>query len=252
MRTSSPADLTSHGNLSVLYRLGLGATDSDYLKGLAMFVLLLSLLLAEETNEILDTLSPMEIKQIDELPDDERRYVLNRITNGTLPTRRDWFTLHTDEMFFAPGGIKIDQIVDESNFIGDNGSVWVEGVNTAGLSDDDALKTEGKMFLCVGNKQYTTVLGGSKTVMKIVRVNPKDSLPLLRELAEPRGYRVWGEGSQQLVLAKHMSSSSRTVRIEPLSGKRTEIKKSLLTKVDLKWVTEQEVAKRKAKEQKDQ
>lgn len=215
-----------------------------------MIIFLLSLLLLEETNEIFDTLSPMEIKQIGELPEGEGRYVLNCIKNATLPTRQNWSTLNTGEMFFAPPGIKIDQIVDESNFLGySSSSVWVEGVNTAGLSDDDLLKTQGKMFLCVGNKQYTTVLGGSKTVMKIILVSPEGGLELLREIAEPRGYRVWGEGSQQFVLAKFKSSSSKTVRIEPLSGKRTEIKKTLLTEVDLKWVAEQEVAKKKAKEE---
>lgn len=118
----------------------------------------------------------------------------------------------------VPGapGIKIGQIVDDSNFLGYSNSVWVEGVNTAGLSDDDILKTQGKIFLCVGNKQYTTVLGGSKTVMKITLIDPEGGLELLRKIAEPRGYHVWGEGSQQLVLAKYVSSSSKTVKIELL------------------------------------
>lgn len=214
-----------------------------------MIVLLLSLLLVEETNEVFETLSPMELQQIGELPEGEGRYVLKCIKNATLPTRQDWSTLNTGEMFLAPPGIKIGQIVDDSNFLGYSNSVWVEGVNTAGLSDDDILKTQGKIFLCVGNKQYTTVLGGSKTVMKITLIDPEGGLELLRKIAEPRGYHVWGEGSQQLVLAKYVSSSSKTVKIELLGGKRTEIKKTLLTELDLDWVTEQEVAKRKAKEQ---
>ena len=84
-------------------------------------------------------------------------------------------------------------------------------------------------------------MGSSKTVMKVVRVRPESALKVLRAIAQPRGYRVWGEGSGgQLLLAKYLRSSRNTVTVQPLDGKRTVIQKEKLTKVDVQWVAEQE------------
>lgn len=213
-----------------------------------MIAFLFAILLIEEKNEVFDTLTPMEIEQIDALPEGDRRYALALIKNATLPTRRDWFNVSKGELFFAPDLIEIDQVVDESNFIGGDREVWVEGVNTSNLSDDVSLRTKGAVFLCDGNKQYKTVLGSSKTVMNVVRVQPENSLEVLRAIAEPRGYHVWGEGSKNLVIAKYLSSSSRGVTIQPLTGKRTTIKREALTPVDEAWVSEQEIAKKQEKE----
>ena len=209
-----------------------------------MLVVLLCLLLAKETGEIVDTLAPMEIEQIGELPEGDRRYLLNRLKNGTFPSRYGWSDLNKGEMFIASTGIKVNQVVEESNFIAHDQSVWVEGVNTSNLSDDVGLNTKGSLFFCDGNKQYTTVLSGSKTVMKLTLINPDGSLELLRKIAEPRGYYVWGEGSENLVLAKYLRSSSKDVTIQPLDGKRRTIKRAALTAVDEKWVSDQEAAKK--------
>jgi hypothetical protein len=132
-----------------------------------MSIVLLSLLFVKETDEIVDTLSPMEIKQINELPTGDRQYATLCLKNGTLPTRSDWNDLQTREMFFAPEAIHVDQIVDKSNFTGSTkkvalygskiaeaiaestnsriDSVWVEGVGTSNLSDGDNLRTQTGM-----------------------------------------------------------------------------------------------------------
>ncbi len=210
-----------------------------------MFVFLFVFLSIEDTNEVFDTLTPMEIEEIDKLPEIERLYLLNRIKTGTFPTRRDWSNVNKGEMFFASDTIKVDQVVDESNFIGFyEKHIWFEGVNTTNLSDDVRLDTNGALFFCDGNKQYTTVLGASKTVMKVVRVRPEGALELLRAIAEPRGYHVWGEGGEQLVVAKYLSSSSRSIAVQSIAGKRKTIKRSALTPVDEEWVSEQEAAEK--------
>jgi hypothetical protein len=213
-----------------------------------MIAFLFAIMLIEEKTEAFDTLTPMEIEQIEELPAVDRRYTLALVKNVTLPTRRDWFNVTKGELFLAPDVIEIDQVVDESNFIGGDREVWVEGVNTSNLSDDALLRTKGAIFLCDGNKQYKTVLGSSKTVMNVVRVRPENSLDVLKAIAEPRGYHVWGEGSQHLVIAKYLSSSSRSVTIQPLSGKRTTIKREVLTPVDEEWVSAQELEKKQKKD----
>jgi hypothetical protein len=84
--------------------------------------------------------------------------------------------------------------------------------------------------------------------MNVVRVRPENSLDVLKAIAEPRGYHVWGEGSQHLVIAKYLSSSSRSVTIQPLSGKRTTIKREVLTPVDEEWVSAQELEKKQKKD----
>ena len=218
-----------------------------------MIIFLMAFFFIEETNEIFDTLSPMEIEQIGELPEGDRRYLLNRIKNGTFPTWSDLRNLNKGEMLIGEKeqAIRIDQIIDGSNFIGFGfgQSVWVDGVNTSNLSDDEILNIEGFLFFCDGNKQYTTVLGGSKTVMKLTIVSPEGSLELLRKIAEPRGFHVWGEGSKNLVIAKYLRSSSKDVTLQPLEGKRKTIKRASLTAVDEQWVSKQETAKKLEKEE---
>jgi hypothetical protein len=231
-----------------------------------MSIFLFAIVLVKETDEIVDTLSPMEIKQINELPEGDRQYAMLCLKNGTLPNRSNWNDLQTREMFFAPEAIHVDQVVDKSNFIGSTmkvallgskiaeaiaqstnsriDSVWVEGVGTSNLSDGDDLKTQTGMYVCVGNKKYRTAIGGSRSVMHVVRVRPEGSLKVLRAIAQPRGYRVWGEGGGgQLLLAKLLRSSRTSITIQPLGRKRMVIKTKNLTPVDAKWVEEQKKAK---------
>lgn len=230
-----------------------------------MSIILLSFLMMKDTNEIVETLSPMELEQLNELPKEDLAYAVNCLKNGTPQIRSNWNALRSGELFSAPDLIHIDQIVDKSNFLGSTprtvilgnklgeviaddinshiDTVWVEGVNTSTLSDGKELRTRQMLFSCVGNKQYQTA-AGLKTVIKVVRVKPEGALKVLRAIAEPRGYRVWGEGGGgHLLLAKYLRSSSRTVTIQPLSGNRKTIEKKNLTPVDAAWVTEQEDAK---------
>ena len=74
--------------------------------------------------------------------------------------------------------VKVQQIVDGENFIGQiteagtDGSsqtVWFTGYSTGKLVDDETIRPFGtKLFIADGKKTYTTVMGASKTVL-IVR-----------------------------------------------------------------------------------
>ena len=110
-----------------------------------MIALLFAMLCFEDTNEIFYTLSPMEIQQIDELPEGERRYLLSRIRNKVIPTRRDWSSLNKGDMFFAPTGIKINQVVDESSFIG--------YCRCLRRSSGGASKAVPTMLICITNRR---------------------------------------------------------------------------------------------------
>ena len=77
-------------------------------------------------------------------------------------------------------------------------------------------------------------------------VDTKGPLEVLRPISEARGYRVWGEGGDRLILAKFLRADSKNVTVESLSGKRVDIKKIALTAVDLEWVDQQEKIRRES------
>jgi len=212
-----------------------------------MLLFLFAFVLVQDAEEITATLSPAEKTALADLPEDERSYALRLLQNKPPLPRSDWSDLNAGELFFGPRAIRVDQIVDDRNFIGYSQSVWVEGLSTAGLADDDLAGTSKSVFFCTGNKKYTTVLGGSKTVMHAKTVDTTGPLEVLRPISEARGYRVWGEGGDRLVLAKFLKADSKVVVVESLSGKRVDIKKVALTAIDREWVDEQETIRRASK-----
>ena len=147
--------------------------------------------------------------------------------------------LRPGDRCISNGGVNVSQIIDNNNFIGLRSDVWVKGVNTSSLKDDVGVSLDGMIFYCVGNKKYTTALGSSKTVMEVVRVQSDEVLKVLRPIAESRGYRVWGAGTGNLVIAEYVRATRRSVTIRFLNGKRTSIKKRQIAPTDLQWVEEE-------------
>lgn len=64
---------------------------------------------------------------------------------------------------------KVIQVVDRQNMIVEgynNKWLWITHYSTEGISDGDDIVPDGLLYYA-GTKQYTTVLGGTKTVHKI-------------------------------------------------------------------------------------
>jgi hypothetical protein len=206
---------------------------------------------AEDKKTILETLTQEELATINELAAADRMYATGclsapRKTNSRKGGRYGWDNLRAEETFVVlrnpsdqledAGCIHIYQIVDEKNFLGAGGNVWVEGISTEGLADGRLLNVHGMPFMCVGSKTYSTAIGVSRTVMHIVRVNPDDSVEALRPIAESRGMRVWGEGTGSLVLAEFVRADSRELVIKLWEGKRKNILMKAVGDVDAKWI----------------
>ena len=139
-----------------------------------MLLFILAFLLVQETDEITATLSPEERTALADLPEGERSYALRLIQNRPPLPRRDWSNLKTGELFLCPRLIRVDQIVDDGNFIGYGQSVWVEGLNTSGLADDDLVGTSESVFFCTGNKNTRRCWGAPKPLCTLRRLIPKD------------------------------------------------------------------------------
>jgi hypothetical protein len=205
---------------------------------LLFFIMTFRCLLASGENEktILETLSEKEKATLNELSPADRRHAIGCLSTHNLDTRYGWSALREGEYFAASHNIKVDQVVDEQNFLGFGSSVWVEGVSTKGVADEDVLGVRGVLFMCVGNKKYNTAIGGSRTVMHIVRVNPDNTLEILKPIAEDRGLRVWGEGTGNLVLAEFVRANSRELTIKLWDGKRKTIPMKSVGPVDAAWI----------------
>lgn len=79
-----------------------------------------------------------------------------------------------------PATAKILQIVDGEAAIVQIGKrdFWLSGLATGNLEDGGGLVLNGVVY-CSGNKTYTTVTGGSKTVLVLESFDERDVLPYL-------------------------------------------------------------------------
>ena len=210
------------------------------LKACLIFVVTMAFLCglapAEDEKTIFETLTDEEATTLNELSAADRRYAIGCLSSHDLNSRYGWDNLREGEYFAASHAIKVDQVVDDSNFRGFGSKVWVEGVPTRGIADGDSLAIRGMPFVCVGNKKYDTAIGGTRTVMHIVRVNPDNTVETLRPIAEARGLRVWGEGTSNVVLAEFVRATPRELTVKLWGGKRKTIPMKAVGTIDTAWI----------------
>lgn len=126
------------------------------------------------------------------------------------------------------GGVIVNQIVSDDAFIGkyQNSLIWIQGVNTEVLVDDSVVTTSGFVFKVDGNERYTTVIGGSKTVPKLVAVNVDDATEVIQAVLMRRGYRLFRvtqvEGAPWIIA--HVSAISKTSATIRLLGERKSMR----------------------------
>lgn len=79
-----------------------------------------------------------------------------------------------------PRNMKVVQVVGDGEMLceltidGNDELVWVSGVSTKNLADDDLATVPATMvFIVTGNKSYSTAIGGTKTVMRLHAENMK-------------------------------------------------------------------------------
>ena len=123
------------------------------------------------------------------LDDDRRKYFVAMLTENWPRSKAG----STGELTVFADGISIDQILTADSAIVSTtgGKVWLTGINTSDLADDDAVNCDGFAFVSEGNQTYTTVIGGTKTVDKLRGFSVRHADELIQSVLARRGYRMF-------------------------------------------------------------
>lgn len=212
---------------------------------------------AEETPEAaeiqkLESWTASQREDFNALDKNEQQFVIKLL-------KQDWppFEPSDDSVFILEYSIKVDQIVSDTAFIGKmNGdAVWIEGVDTTGFADDEAVSCRNIGFMSTGNQRYETVIGGTKTVRKYEVFNSGKSMALVQGILSERGLRLFRlpkNVSDPWVIAELQTVTKSSASITPIDGKRAiRLDGSSFSDADQEWLGDKEKysdlkAKRKA------
>lgn len=159
------------------------------------------------------------------------------------------------------GGVRVLQIVGKDQMLGerrildDRQTYWIKGIDTSNMADDQVVPLRA-MFVCVGNKTYETVSGGTNTVMVVEPFDmtnvkklwkpPSVKLPPLPGEAEKEAetapteskYRKWTSADGKFAVEAELSYviGDTVVLIRKDNGEKIEVAKQLLSNADQKWL----------------
>lgn len=204
-----------------------------------MFALLFLFAIPDETT-LIDSLTEEETASLKALGEAELRiagYVLGE--RSPVIAHSNWSRVSNGHIFRTAQPVVVSQVVDEKSFISKN-DFWIEGLNTSEIVDDSRIDLSNHLLHCTGPKRYNTVAGSTKTILRVVPVDLAAVIKVVRPIAQARNMRVWGEGTNELLIAELVRSSSRTTIIKLLNGKRKTIKTSKLGKIDQEWLKKQD------------
>lgn len=131
---------------------------------------------------------PDDLKaQFQELDENQRRYLIQILlgySHGNTLTQGSTVVL---------GRVSVDQVISETAFIGKYAgtSIWVTGVNADSLTDDSTVSMVDLALHVDGTQSYTTVLGGSKTIVKLQAFSTESAKEIMQALLMRRGYRLF-------------------------------------------------------------
>lgn len=155
--------------------------------------------------------------------------------------------------------IKVKQIAGPGSMMAelDEKDFWVEGISTAGFADGDfATMKSDLVFEVSGTKTYTTVLGGTRTIMKVEVLDFAAMQPHVAALKDaykaahpkpekkPRPtaskqdeWRTWKSADGKFsVEAKYRGTAEGKVKLEKKDGKTIQIEPEKLSADDLAWI----------------
>lgn len=205
-----------------------------------MTMLLMMLLCADEPRgQILPHLTADEQKLLNSLDEPQRLLVSVTLAGQSIKRRNGMDNINKGEMFVTRGGIRISQVVDETNAIVHGAKLWMSNYPTANFSDGDVGTIDNMVWYCTGNKQYTTAIGGTNTVMHLRRMDLSECLDVIKPIAEGHGFRVWGIGTDKLAIAKFRRVVRRDVMLELPSGKSLRVPLKAFTESDSEYIAEQ-------------
>lgn len=193
----------------------------------------------------------------------ERRFV-ERVSNGkSIPIMKfgprrfsdarsgEWGILR----IFVSSGVKVRQVIDGDEMLispqgsgeQDIGWAWLEGVSTAGISDDARFSLDRRVLVLMGTKSYTNSLGARKTVKRFVLANTSRAKAALKTIRRLKSFRIWKDAVGETIgLGRFDGYENTTVRIEMRSRETQAIPLRELSNADQQWVRD-ELKRRRAK-----
>lgn len=194
-------------------------------------------------------------KSLKELDENQRLYVAMVLLNTSPVSLATEPVLIQGSLVVFGGELTVNQIVSNKDFITKymNHSLWVSGVDTTALTDDSIVNINN-VFKISGNQSYTTVLGGSKTVLKLEVVNTEKADVFIQSVLNRRGYRMFRTRSNIRVIA-HVSLVSKTSATLLFFGKKKPVKvgADYFSENDLEWLNDKDnlAAMKKSKKEWD-
>jgi hypothetical protein len=131
----------------------------------------------------------------------------------------------------------VNEIIDDQSMLIYDWRLWVEGVDTTGIADDNNVDLAGQYFEVRGTKKYETAIGGSRTVLHLAKIDLTKALAAAEQLRSLQDYTVWkDETGKHSVLAKFIDFKKGRVTLESIKGKQSEVALKQLGKDEQKIV----------------
>lgn len=166
-------------------------------------------------------------------------------TRGVVENR---IVVHRDYTVTIPRqDFRVDEVIDKDNMLIHDFRVWIEGLSTENVAEDDRIEMAGRIFEVRGTKRYDTVAGGSRTVKHLAAIDVGPAKEAAIKLIELSAYRAWKDDAGKFaVAARFLEFKAGSVSLQRLDGKLITVPMNRLSRADQKWVRD-EVKRSKAK-----
>lgn len=105
---------------------------------------------------------------------------------------------------------KVSQIIDGSNLTIGSNSIWLEGLGTSSIGENELIDVSSVCFYFAGNRQYTTVLGGKKTVKHLIAVGSDTANDIIGEKLHEEGIELVRNVAGKLIGTGKVVRKSKT------------------------------------------
>lgn len=146
-----------------------------------------------------------------------------------------------DKAFREPThAFSIDQISDRHNAVVGDFNLWLEGIDTKGMVDNQEADFAGVVFEVSGTKRYATANGSQRTIRKLIVLDLTEANKVIQQVRALRAYRVWEDKSGDFaVRAKFVAFADGDVELLKPDGRELKVPIKKLSPADQKWVRDQ-------------
>ncbi len=150
---------------------------------------------------------------------------------------------------------RVDEIVDGSNFLTLDRTLWVGGVDVTGIANGEIVEITGAVFSVVGSKSYPTAIGGTNTVKYVKRLDTPEIMTAAAKLRRLNSARDWTDDTgAHTIAASFVRYENGNVVLAALDGTEKTVPMKRLSDSDQNLIRKlvrkpsaAELAKEKAK-----